>query len=83
MKKLLTVFLAASLICSSCATVFQGKITECQKLQKANKTHRQIRPGILVLDLLFGFIPAFIDIATGAIYEKQTPDCNPENSKPK
>ncbi|MFM7839156.1 MAG: hypothetical protein ACKO6K_06280 [Chitinophagaceae bacterium] len=66
--------LAASLLLalsvSSCATVFGGKVTECQRTKPApDQPAREVRVGALVADILLFWPGAVIDFATGAIYK--------------
>ena len=54
----------------------QGKrITIVSDGIKVNQTflNRKINVGILAVDLLGGIIPAFIDLATGALYSPSPP----------
>ena len=56
---------------SSCATVFGGHITECQK-QKPATGHRELRPVALICDVFITPIPIIalaVDFADGAIYK--------------
>ena len=73
MKKVLlnvvgVILIAATL--SSCATVFGGKVSTCQKTKPAaGQLSRSVRVGALVADI-FLFTPGLIvDFATGAIYK--------------
>lgn len=60
----------ASLMLSSCATLFGGKVTEHQKTRPApGEPARQIRIVPLVFDLLLFWPSLAIDFATGAIYK--------------
>lgn len=77
MKKVI-VLISAAVMLQSCATVLNGKRTECQKLQKKNEVNRQINMGWVAVDILCGIIPLFIDFKTGALYEKEAPDCKPK-----
>lgn len=68
MKKIFTILLLASL--SSCATVFHGKVSDCQRTKPQPKqTQRKIKVGALIFDALGGGLPIIIDFATGAIYK--------------
>ena len=80
MKKLLVSLSLASLLFSSgCATVFGGKITECQRTKPdktKNEPSRAIRVGALVADILLSpIIPLWviIDFADCAIYKPCPP----------
>lgn len=77
MKKVI-ILCAAALMLQSCATIWNGKITDCQKSQRKNEVNRQINVGWIACDIIFGIIPLFVDYKTGAIYEKQAPDCKPK-----
>lgn len=60
---------------SSCATVFGGKISACQKTKPASgQPSRQLRVVPLVLDILCvggggGIIGLIVDFSDGAIYK--------------
>ena len=57
---------------SSCATVFEGKVTQYQKTKPApGQPQREIRVGALVADILLFWPGAAIDFATGAIYKPE------------
>ena len=58
------------MILPSCATIFGGTVTECQRTKPApGQPQREVRAGYLVLDILL-FVPSVIvDFATGAIYK--------------
>ena len=74
LKKLQRVIavLFLSLMMTSCATVFGGKVTDYQKTKPAaGQKQREIRVGALIADLLLFWPGAVIDFATGAIYKPQ------------
>lgn len=54
---------------SSCATVFGGKVSDCQRTKPAaGEPSRQVRVGALIANILL-FPPGLIvDFATGAAY---------------
>lgn len=55
---------------SSCATVFGGAVSDCQRTKPAaGQPARAIRGGALVADILLFWPGAIIDFATGAIYK--------------
>lgn len=55
---------------SSCATVFGGRVSECQRTKPApGQPQRQVRPVPLIADILIGVIWLIPDFATGAIYK--------------
>lgn len=70
-KNLLILTLSASMLCSGCATVFGGKVSECQRTKPApGKPKRAIRSGALIADILLGGpIWTAVDFITGAIYK--------------
>jgi hypothetical protein len=62
------VVIAATL--SSCATVFGGQVSTCQKTKPlAGQPARSVRGGALVADILLFWPGAVVDFATGAIYK--------------
>ena len=62
------VVIAATL--SSCATVFGGKVSDCQRTKPASgQPTRALRGGALVADILLFWPGAVVDFATGAIYK--------------
>ena len=55
---------------SSCATVFGGRVSECQKTKPApGQPSRSVRGVALVADILLFWPGAIVDFATGAIYK--------------
>jgi len=72
MKKTVLKFTALILIAvtlSSCATLFLGPVTECQRRRPGpGEPDRVIRVGALVLDILIFWPSAIVDFATGSIY---------------
>jgi hypothetical protein len=62
------VVIAATL--SSCATVFGGRVSECQRTKPASgQPTREIRAVALVADILLFWPGTIVDFATGAIYK--------------
>lgn len=62
------ILVAATL--SSCATVFGGQISECQRTKPAlGEPARAVRGGALIADILLFWPGAIVDFATGAIYK--------------
>jgi UPF0716 family protein affecting phage T7 exclusion len=62
------VVIAATL--SSCATVFGGRVSDCQRTKPAaGEPARAIRGGALVADILLFWPGVIVDFATGAIYK--------------
>lgn len=73
MKKSILKFTAIVLAVTtmtSCATVFGGKVSECQRTKPAaGEPARQVRVGALIANILL-FTPGLIvDFATGAAYK--------------
>lgn len=57
-------------VLSSCATVFGGAVSDCQRTAPAaGEPTRQVRAGALVADILLFWPGAIVDFATGAIYK--------------
>ncbi|MBN1651892.1 MAG: hypothetical protein JW857_11225 [Bacteroidales bacterium] len=55
---------------SSCATVFGGSVSQCQRTKPATgEPSRQVRAGALIADILLFWPGAIVDFATGAIYK--------------
>ncbi|TDO01266.1 hypothetical protein [Sunxiuqinia elliptica] len=75
MKKKLSVKLAIALIAAitilpSCATVFGGPVSECQRTKPSpGEPTREIRAVALIADILLFWPGAIVDFATGAIYK--------------
>lgn len=62
--------LAITTMMSSCATVFGGKVSACQRTKPAaGEPARSIRGAALVADILLFWPGVFVDFATGAIYK--------------
>jgi hypothetical protein len=67
--KLLTILVAAVML-SSCATVFGGRVSDCQRTKPApGEPAREIRAVALIADVLLFWPGAIVDFATGAIYK--------------
>jgi hypothetical protein len=61
------VLIVASL--SSCATLFCGPVSECQRTKPAEgQPARQVRAGALILDIVLFWPSVIVDFATNAIY---------------
>ncbi len=70
MKKLIVLCIAASMTLTSCATIFGGHISECQKTKPtAGQPSRPVRVGALILDILIFWPGAVVDFADNAIYK--------------
>lgn len=55
---------------SSCATVFGGRVSDCQRTKPAaGEPAREIRAAALIADILLFWPGAVVDFATGAIYK--------------
>jgi len=72
MKEKITSFMAIVLVAgmlSSCATVFGGRVSECQRTRPAaGEPTRAVRGAALVADILLFWPGLIVDFATGAIY---------------
>lgn len=67
-KVVCVVMMVATL--SSCATVFGGAVSDCQRTKPApGQPAREVRAGALIADILLFWPGAIIDFATGAIYK--------------
>ena len=67
--KILTLCILLSGTMSSCATVFGGPVSSCQRTRPAaGQPARQIRVIALVADIVIFFPSLIVDFATGAIY---------------
>jgi hypothetical protein len=67
------VLLLIAVVLPSCATVFGGPVSACQRTKPAvGQPQRAIRGGALVLDILLFWPGAIVDFATGAIYKPCT-----------
>jgi predicted small secreted protein len=67
MKKTVLALIVVSFMISSCATLFGGKISDCQRTKpKLGEASRKIRIVPLLLDGPWGLA---IDFMTGAIYK--------------
>ncbi|NWJ50601.1 MAG: hypothetical protein HXX14_07030 [Bacteroidetes bacterium] len=73
MKKLFLRFAAIVLIAatlSSCATVFGGQISACQRTKPApGKPAREVRAVALIADIVLFWPGTIVDFVTGAIYK--------------
>ena len=73
MKKSLvriTAILLIAVSLSSCATLFCGPVSECQRTKPAQgQPARQVRVGALILDIVLFWPSLIVDFATNAIYQ--------------
>lgn len=73
MKKKIFNFLSIvtiTILMSSCATVFGGKVSDCQRTKPAvGEPARELRAGALIADVVLFWPGAIVDFATGAIYK--------------
>lgn len=78
MKTKVLSFVAVAILCTSCATILGGPVTDYQKTKPlAGQPQREVRAGALVADIfLTGPIGVLIDFATAAIY-KPAPTSKP------
>ena len=69
----LTAILLIATSLSSCATLFCGPVSECQRTKPAEgQPARQVRAGALILDIVLFWPSVLVDFATNAIYK----DCD-------
>ncbi|HTA26419.1 MAG TPA: hypothetical protein VK809_01430 [Bacteroidia bacterium] len=69
MKKMLLFGAVVSFYCTSCATIFDGKITNCQRDKPSAGQHvRKIKPVAFAFDVLF-FPGLIIDFSNCSIYK--------------
>lgn len=86
MKNLIVIGLV-SIMLTSCATLFGGRVTEYQRTKpKAGEPQRKIRVGALIADIALFWPSLIVDFATGAIYKplkagEQTPNKVKTNEK--
>lgn len=74
---LLFLLVSVLLVNTSCATIFGGKVSDCQRTKPAEgQPSRQLRAGALIADILLFWPGAIVDFATGAIYKP----CNTTNT---
>ncbi|HKJ44032.1 MAG TPA: hypothetical protein VKA27_18185 [Sunxiuqinia sp.] len=68
--KLVAILLLAATVLPSCATVFGGPVSACQRTKPApGEPAREVRAGALIADILLFWPGAIVDFATGAIYK--------------
>jgi hypothetical protein len=79
MKKILLLYLAVTLLCSSCATLFGGKITNCQRAKPLrDQPSRKLRPVAFAFDVLF-FPALIVDFTNCKIYKPCDADPMPRH----
>jgi len=67
---LIAIFAVIVFLTPSCATVFGGKVTECQrKKPAAGEPARPVRAVALIANIIFFWPGLIVDFATGAIYK--------------
>jgi hypothetical protein len=70
MKKLIV--LSVALLLTSCATVFNGPVTEYQRTKPLpGEPARKVKVVPLVANLVFFWPGTIVDFATGAIYKNE------------
>jgi len=73
MKKLflrISAVIMIAVVLSSCATVFGGKVSQCQKVKPAaSMPSRDVRVAALICDIVLFWPGTIVDFATGAIYK--------------
>lgn len=68
--KLLALGLIICVAFSSCATVFGGPVSQCQKTTPIpGQPQREVRVGALIADIILFWPGVIVDFATGAIYK--------------
>lgn len=68
--KLVAIMLLAVTVLPSCATVFGGPVSACQRTKPAEgEPARAVRPVALIADIILFWPGAIVDFATGAIYK--------------
>jgi hypothetical protein len=75
LNKMLLGFVLAGFVLStsSCATVFGGSVSDCQRTKpKEGEPSRKVRVGALIADILLFWPGTIVDFATGAIYKPCT-----------
>ena len=89
MKKIFLIFSAAIILFfqCGCATLFGGKVTQCQKTKPAKgEAHRKIKSGAFIVDVIVGLgifqIPLAIDFLTRAIYQPCDNSATPPKPEP-
>ena len=69
MKKL-PIVLLLSFTLNSCATVFGGRVDDCQRTKPApGQPSRKVRPVALIANILFFWPGVIVDLATHQIYK--------------
>lgn len=72
MKKL-TLLLIISILFTSCATIFNGPVTQKQRTKPATgEPQRKVKVLPLVADLVIFWPAVIVDFATGAIYKNES-----------
>lgn len=61
--------MAMALMGMGCGTIFGGHITDSQKTKPSDGTHRQVRTGALIGDILTGAVWIVVDHCTGGLYK--------------
>jgi hypothetical protein len=72
MKQIKTLLLVTfiCLIFTSCATVFGGQVSDCQRTKPApSEPTRKIRAVAMIADIILFWPGLIVDFATGAIYK--------------
>jgi uncharacterized protein YceK len=71
--RILAFFLLLIVILPSCATIFGGPVSVCQRTKPAaGQPARQIRAVALIADILLFWPATIVDFATSAIYKPCT-----------
>lgn len=73
-KGIVVMLLAVTILSSSCATVFGGRVNSYQRTKpKEGQAPRSLRPVALIADIIFFWPGLIIDFATAAIYKPNPP----------
>ena len=71
--KQIKLLLIVAFICfaiTSCATVFGGHVSDCQRTKPTSgEPTRKIRAGAMIADIILFWPGLIVDFATGAIYK--------------
>jgi hypothetical protein len=68
--KILAIIMYLIIVLPSCATIFGGPVSVCQRtIPASGQPAREIRAGVLIADILLFFPGLIVDFATCAIYK--------------
>jgi hypothetical protein len=67
---ILAILLLVAVILPSCATIFGGPVSACQRtIPATGEPQRAVRVGALVADIILFWPSVIVDFATAAIYK--------------